>query len=190
MPIATLFRYLIGNRAAIQRIATTRGAVWIGALFVLSAGLAREYDAADLIAEPWRLLIPFGASLGTSFLLYCLVYLAVWRRTVDSPPFAPTFVTFLSLYWMTAPLAWLYALPVERLMSAGKATLANLYLLGLVSIWRVALMTRVVNVLFGTGVVAAFWLVMLFADTFALAILFLTPVPILNLMGGNSTLRE
>ncbi len=184
MSIATLFHYLIGNRAAIQRIATTRGAVWVGALFVLSAGLAREYDAADLIDEPWHLLIPFGASLGTSFLLYCLVYLATWRRAVELPSFASTYVSFLSLYWMTAPLAWLYALPVERLMSAGNATLANLCLLGFVSIWRVTLMTRVVQVLFGASVVAAFWLVMLFADTVALAILYLTPVPILNLMGG------
>jgi hypothetical protein len=184
MTIATLFGYLIGSRTAILRIAATRGAVWIGALLVFSAGLAREYDAADLVAEPWRLFVPFGASLMTSSVLYFLVYVAAWRRTIEPPSFIPTYVTFLSLYWMTAPFAWLYALPVERMMSAGNATLTNLCLLGVVSIWRVTLMTRVVHVLFGSSIIEAFWLVMFFADTVALTILYLTPIPILKLMGG------
>lgn len=184
MSTVTLFRYLLGDRAAILRIAETRGAVWVGALLVLSAGLAREYDGADLLHEPWRLLIPFAASLGTSWLLYCLVYAAALGHVVESPPFRSTFVSFLSLYWMTAPLAWLYAAPVERFLSAGDATCANLCLLGIVAFWRVLLMTRVVQVLFGASFVAAFWLVMLFSDTVALAILYFTPLPILNIMGG------
>src|SRR5262249_40492318 len=66
MSIATLFSYLVGNRSAILRIATTRGTLLLGALLVLSAGFAREYDQADLLHEPWRLLIPFAASLATS----------------------------------------------------------------------------------------------------------------------------
>ena len=40
MSIATLFKYLLGSRAAISEIARTRRALYLGALFVLSAGLA------------------------------------------------------------------------------------------------------------------------------------------------------
>jgi hypothetical protein len=156
----------------------------LGALFVLSAGLAREYDGADLYHEPWLLLIPFVASTGTSFLLYSLVYMAGLRRFIERPAFGRMYVSFLSLYWMTGPIAWFYAIPVERFMSAGNSTIANLYLLALVSLWRVMLITRVIHVLFGASIVAAFWLVMLFADSVALGTLLLTPIPIINVMGG------
>lgn len=179
-----MFSYLVGNRQAILQIASTHGALGLGALFVLSAGLAREYDGADLYHEPWLLLIPFVASTATSFLLYSLVYLAALRRFIERPAFGPMYISFLALYWMTAPIAWFYAIPVERFMSAGDSTIANLYLLALVSLWRVILITRVVNVLFGASVFAAFWLVMLFADSVALGMLSLTPIPIINVMGG------
>ena len=50
---------------------------------------------------------------------------------------------------MTAPLAWIYAIPVERFLGAYEATQANLWMLGIVSVWRIVLMIRVVSVLFG-----------------------------------------
>lgn len=184
MSIRTLLRYLIGNRDAILRISRTPSAIWLGALFVLSAGLAREYDAKDLYHEPWHLVVPLVASLVTSFLLFSLVFVVALRKSLERRPFWATYQPFLSLYWMTAPLAWLYAIPVDRFLSAEGATAANLALLGVVSAWRVSLMVRVVSTYFGATQLAAFWLVMLFADTVALLILYFTPLPIFNIMGG------
>jgi hypothetical protein len=184
MSIRTLLKYLVGNREAILQIGRTPGALWLGALFVLSAGFAREYDGKDLWAEPWHLAIPFAASLVTSFLLFLLVNGVARARGVGLQPFWPAYRVFLSLYWMTAPLAWLYAIPVERMASAGEAMQANLWLLGTVAVWRVALMTRVVSVLYGASAWATLFPVMLFADSVALGVLFLTPMPMFNIMGG------
>ncbi|MGE5192272.1 MAG: hypothetical protein ACM3U2_07180 [Deltaproteobacteria bacterium] len=184
MTVMTLLKYLIGNRQAILDIAGSRQSLWIGLLFVLSAGLAREYDGADLWHEPWHLVLPLGASLLTSFLLFCLVYAIGCRRGCPGGRFWKLYCSFLSLYWMTAPLAWLYAIPVERFLSTADATTANLWLLALVALWRVSLMTRVIAVLFQAGAWASFFVVMFFADTVALVLLYLTPLPVFNVMGG------
>lgn len=184
MTITTLLKYLCGDRVSIERIAYSRNAVWLGGLFVLSAGLAREYDGEDLRNQPWHLLLPLAASLLTSLLLFSLVFAVARRRGCDTGPFLRLYRSFLGLYWMTAPLAWLYAIPVERFLSPGDATTANLCLLALVAAWRVALISRVLSVLFDAHYVAALTLVMLFADTLTLVILYFTPLPVFAIMGG------
>jgi hypothetical protein len=190
MSILTVLRYLVGQRDAILRVATTRQAIWLGVLFVLAAGLAREYDAKDLSREPWYLLLPLGASLATSFLLYLLIYgVALWKNW-QRWPFLATYGAFLRLYWMTAPLALLYALPVERFLTEQDATRANLMLLAVVSVWRVSLMTRAVQVYFGAPPLAAFVVIMLFADTLALLAVFFAPVPLMSVMGGVVSPRQ
>ncbi len=183
MTIATVFRFLVGRRSAIQQIANTPHAVWLGGLFVVSAGLAREYDAKDLLAEPWYLLVPLAASFITSLILFTLVYFT-GRFKGGTSRFWPTYSPFLALYWMTAPLAWLYAIPVDRFLSADDATLANLSLLATVSLWRVSLMTVVVRNYLGAPLWSAIWLVMFFADSVAMLVLYFTPLPIFNIMGG------
>lgn len=183
LSVKTVCRFLCGDRLAILTIARGGGALGIGALFVLSAALAREYDGADLLAEPWHLVVPFAASLGTSFLLFCLLFAVGKARRMGSVPFGRTYLRFLGLYWMTAPLAWLYAIPVESFMTPPDATLANLGLLGVVSLWRVCLITRVVQCLSTAG--AAAWpVVLLFADVVALAALQVMPMPVIVVMGG------
>jgi hypothetical protein len=184
MSIATLIRYLAGNRDAILKIAATPTAIWLGAVLVFSAALAREYDGKDLIDEPWHVLVPFVASLLTSFLLFCLVYAIARLNGIGKQPFFRSYRSFLALYWMTAPLAWLYGIPVERFLSPGNAMRANLCLLAIVAAWRVALMVRVVTVLFSTTARAAVWPVMLFADTIVLVVLRFTPLPMVQMMGG------
>lgn len=184
MNIRTLIAFLAGRRQAILDVADTPGAVWLGMLLVLSAGFAREYDAQYLLREPWYLLLPLAASLVTSLLLYSLIWLVALRRSVERGPFWATFRRFLALYWMTAPLAWLYAIPVERFLSDAGSVRANLSLLAIVSTWRVALMTRAVIVFWGAGPLAAFSLVMFFASSVVLAVLQFTPLPIFNIMGG------
>jgi hypothetical protein len=184
MRIRTLFYYLIGNRNAILEIASDRRALWIGFLFVLSAGFAREYDGKDLLAEPWHLVIPLGASLLNSLLLFSITYGVLKLKRKDSPPFFSAYLPFLGLFWMTAPLAWIYAIPFERFMTPEEATRANLWSLGVVSAWRVFLMIRVVNVLMGFREIAPFFLVLVFADGVALIALSLMPFPIIEIMGG------
>jgi hypothetical protein len=181
----TLIRFLAGQRSAILDVAASPYSLVLGGVLVLSAGFAREYDGEDLLHEPWHLLIPHGASLLTSFLLYVLVRLTGIGKAPQLPAFFRGFPMFLRLYWMTAPLAWLYAIPFERWMSPGEATLWNLRLLGIVSVWRVALMIRVIGVVYGAGplwrVIAT---VLLFGDAVMLIAIRFVPVPVLHMMGG------
>ena len=184
MTLLTLGKYLIGDRGAILQIAGSRQALWLGLIFVLAAGFAREYDGEDLLHEPWHLLVPLGASLVSSAVLYLLVRFVAWLRGAKEPGVVSGYLDFLGLYWLTAPLALLYAIPVERLLSAGAAMQANLWLLALVSLWRVLLMARVVAVLYGSGFFSSLFVVLLFGDTVALTVLNFTPLPILAIMGG------
>ncbi len=184
MRIATIPAFLVGNRRAILEIASDRGAMGVAALLVLSAALARNYDRASLLHEPWRLLGPFVASLAISGPLFLTIYAFARFKGMEGPGIGRAYRSFLTLYWMTAPMAWLYGIPYERFETPLEATSANLLTLCLVSIWRVALMTRVVSVIFGLRIRAALPLVMLVAEIAALTALHLVPLPILNLMGG------
>jgi hypothetical protein len=184
MPIRTLLLYLIGNRQAILAIASDRRALGYGFLLVLSAGFAREYDGKDLLAEPWHLAIPFAASLLSSLLLFALLYGVMRFKGRNVPRFWASYRSFLSLFWMTAPLAWLYAIPYERFLTPLGATEANLWTLGVVAAWRVGLMVRVASVLMNTGLASAFFFVILLADVEAMVALFLMPMPVIQFMGG------
>lgn len=184
MSLLTLLKFLLGGRDAILQIARSRQALGLGLIFVLAAGFAREYDGEDLLHEPWHVLIPLAASLGSSALLYLLVRGAAARRGATEPQWLSGYLDFLGLYWLTAPLALLYAVPFERLLSAADSVRANLGLLALVAAWRVLLMTRVVAVIYNARFAAALFIVMFFADTLAAFILVATPVPIVSFMGG------
>ncbi|MFO0808252.1 MAG: hypothetical protein U0746_06490 [Gemmataceae bacterium] len=185
MGIRTLLRYLIGDRDAILQIAASRRAFWLGLAFVLSAGFAREYDGEDLTAEPWHLVIPLAASLVSSLLLFSLLFLKVAWNDPRRPAQWSAYGSFLTLFWMTAPLAWLYAIPYERFLSPGNAVAANLYTLALVAAWRVVLMIRVAIVLMGYRPFQAAFLVIGFADVVALSAVYLMPKPtIFAAMGG------
>ncbi|OWK37787.1 hypothetical protein [Fimbriiglobus ruber] len=184
MRVRTLFLFLTGDRQAILDLAADRRAVWVGLLFVLSAGFAREYDGQDLLREPWHLLVPVGASLAAASVLFLVACGRLLFRPKKRPPLLTAYRSFLTLFWMTAPLAWLYAIPYERFLSPGSATSANLWTLALVAAWRVALMVRVVSVLTGRKTVSALVLVMTVADAAALTAVFLMPWPVLSGMGG------
>ncbi len=184
MSVVTVLAYLVGSRAAILRIATTPGATWLGLVFVLSAGFAREYDGEDLLAQPWHVLLPLGVSLVLSSALFCLIMPIARSQGACQGTFWGNYHIFLRLFWMTAPIAWIYAIPVQDLFSAEGATSANLWMLAVVSLWRVVLMARVVSVLFNANLFAAFMPVLLFADTLALVALWFAPLPVFAIMGG------
>lgn len=187
MSIKTLLLFIFGHRPSIEAVYNSPKAVWIGLLFVISAGFAREYDGEDLLHEPWHVLLPLGASLVTSFLLFALLDLSFRRKTsegAEPPSYFSRYRQFLGLYWLTAPLAWLYAIPVEQFLTPAGAVGVNLSLLGIVSLWRVLLITRAASIIYRRSFIAALFVVMLFADTVAMVIFWFTPLPILSVMGG------
>jgi hypothetical protein len=191
MRVAAIPAYLLGNRRAILEIAADRSALGIASVFVLSAALARNYDRVSLLHEPWRLAGPFVASLAISGPLFLTVYLFARSKGMHGPGICRAYLSFLALYWMTAPLAWLYGIPYERFYSLLDAVHANLWTLAVVSAWRVALLARVVSVVFDLRIRAALPLVMLVADIAALPALHLIPLPVVQVMGGiNPEERE
>lgn len=188
MNASTLPRYLIGSRQAILDVAACRWSFVIGVLFVLSAGLAREYDGEDLVHEPWHALRPLAASLASGTALFLLVHLAALlnRKKAQGlqPGFAQAWKQFMGLFWLTAPMAWLYAVPYERFMSPVDAVKLNLCTLAIVALWRVLLISRVIQVLYGVGYFRAFFIVMLFADLVVFIVMTTVPSPVINIMGG------
>ena len=94
MRVRTLALYLIGNERAILELAADRRCFWAGLLFVLSAGFARDYDGQDLLREPWHLLVPLGASLATSFLLFLVACGRLFVTKEGGPPFVRAYREF------------------------------------------------------------------------------------------------
>jgi len=178
----TLVRYLKGEPEAIRVVTSCRGAFWLGLSFVLLAGIPRDYDGADLLQEPHWLVIPLIASTLAALLFFFCCEVVFTRRR--DAPFLTRFGQFLSAFWMTGPLAWLYAIPVERFLGEVAAAQANLCLLGLVATWRVLLLSRVVQVLYSGDFKRAFTVVFFMADLLAIAAVFGMPKPVWNIMGG------
>ena len=180
----TVLGFLLFQKDSILQVASSHSARWLGLVFVLAAGLTREYDGEYLIGEPWHLVLPLAASVVGCIALTLLVGLLSWSRLVRNVSLLTKFGAILNVYWMTAPMACLYAIPFERFMSPGLATRANLTLLAIVSVWRVTLMIRSVSVLFGASLVAAAMPVMVFCLAIGYAAMELIPSPVFMIMGG------
>lgn len=170
MTVETLVRFLLGDAAAIRAVATNPWSLWVGLALVASAALARSSVHRDVRREPWHLLVPLVASLVAALL--------VFRFVSDSRATLAGFRAFLGAFWCTAPLAWLYALPIERWSATrAQAVKRRLSLLAVVATWRVALTVRVLSVMLE----ASWWQlvapVLLVGDGLALAALWLTTPP-------------
>ncbi|MBC7771501.1 MAG: hypothetical protein H7210_03285 [Pyrinomonadaceae bacterium] len=176
--------YLVGSRSAILRIAGSRWSLVIGILLVLSASLARNYDGAYL-AEEWTVLLHgVTVSVANAFILYALMYVLVRIRKGVAPPFFAGYLSFLGLFWMTSPMAWVYAVPYERWLEPVDAIRANLNTLAFISIWRVALMTRVLSVIFNARWWPTLFFVLLFSDVAVIIGATMMPAPLIDIMGG------
>ncbi len=145
-------QYLFGQAEAIRRVAASRAALWTGIALVLLTSVARNYDQTLIAEKPF---LWFFGSLLFSFVSATWLYLATYktfaRRTSEAmgdlkPAAQSGWPSFLGLFWMTAPIAWLYAIPVERFLESLTAARVNLLLLAIVSLWRVLLMARVLQV--------------------------------------------
>ena len=180
----TIVGFMLFRREAILHIAGSQSARWLGMVFVLSAGFAREYDGEYLVAEPWHLVLPLAASIVGCLALMLLLRILSWFRQVRDVRTIVMFGALLNVYWMMAPMAWLYAIPFERFMEPGWATRSNLTLLGIVSVWRVTLMIRCVTVLYSASIVSATMPVMVFCLAMGYVALWLIPSPVFLIMGG------
>jgi len=180
-----LLKFLLGNRHATHCIASNPQWLRFGAMFVLIAGFAREYDQDYLIAKPYLLALPFVASLIASFVIHIPVYFFAFRRRSDRPSLLESYRSFLQVFWATAPLALFYAIPYESFLDEFQAVQANLLTLALVSIWRVILIIRASSVLYGISMISACWPVLLFADIAMLVGILSSPRPLLSIMGGT-----
>lgn len=170
-------KFLFGNRAAILTVAQSSSAIWAGIALVVLTGFARNYDQTFIGENP--VLWLFG-SLMFSFVsgtwLYVVLYGFFARREIADadgvkPDFWSGWRSFMGLFWLTAPIAWLYAIPVERFCDSLLAAKFNVTLLAVVSLWRVLLMARVMQVVTSaTFAMALVWV--LFAAAFEVCVVF------------------
>ncbi|MCC9644387.1 hypothetical protein LOC71_19110 [Rhodopirellula sp. JC740] len=176
--------FLVGWRDSILRVLQSRWSLLLGGLLVATAAMAREYDAVSWLHQPSDLLGPFAASLVFCGILFVVVSSCLGMAGRRSASWWVDLRMFLSGYWMTAPLAWLYAIPIETMTDELTALKFNLTLLSIVSIWRVLLFSRVVSVQFGVR----FWQALAWIVTPCMVIAFVAvlskTLSMVSLMGG------
>lgn len=184
MRLRDCLMYLAGSRRGIMAIARSRAALAVGALLVFTGSIARNYDAKDLIAEWGSLLHGIVVSTLNALALYTLVYGVAAAKRMKCPKYLDGFLSFLGLFWMTAPMAWLYAVPYEQFQSPVDAVYSNAWTLAFVSVWRVLLITRALQVIWNAQYWAVLCIVLLFSDVVVFMGTRLAPVPMVDLMGG------
>lgn len=149
MNLGTSLRFQFGEAKAIREIADSRSAAGVGMVLVFTAAIARNYDQKFILESPW-IIGPLVVSLISALFIYgfirgCCLWVIFPKG--EAVGFWSQFRRFLPLFWMTAPLAWLYAIPVERFLDPLASAKANLTLLAVVALWRVVLLARVLSVL-------------------------------------------
>lgn len=96
------------------------------------AGIGRYWDSPR--AAWWQ-------HFGLGSLAYVLVLaLLLWLLLMPLRPERWSYRNLLVFVSLTAPPAWLYAIPVERFMPLEAAQATNAWFLGIVALWRVALL--------------------------------------------------
>jgi hypothetical protein len=174
--------FLAGHRGAIERIAATRHAWIVGAILVLSAGIARNYDHLDLLREPEWFIGPFAASLVS--IIFIFLWICGPLKLGKVGGLGKQLGTFLTLAWMTAPCAWLYGIPAESMTDIVTATKWNIAFLAVVSLWRVAIMTRSVAVLTGVKAIRVLPLILAPAALEMMVGSFFKSLSLIGVMGG------
>ncbi len=140
--VATQWRFLTFRSAP---IAATERTAFLGFALVATwiAGLGRYWDHE----KPHVV-----QSLGLGSVAYVFVFTSLlWIVGLPLKPRAWRFSDVLLFVAMTSPLAWLYAVPVERFMTVELAAAANAVFLTIVAAWRVALLVRHLHVVCGLG---------------------------------------
>lgn len=192
MKWSTPWLAMVGHRGAIMEAAGTRWTLLVGGILVLSASLARKYDTMDLLDQPHELLHGVAAAMVNALGLHLLF----WLFSKDRPRagFVRSYLSFLGVFMLAAPMGWVYGMPYEYVLPAPDAVRANLWSLASVSVLRVLWMTRVMNVLWGVREpgprVGTFFAVMIYCDAVAILALLTMPMPTLDVMGGLQRSEE
>lgn len=182
-----LFLFLIGSRESITRVVRSPWSLVIGVFFVWTAGIARHYDFHLLHEVTKWIWAPFLVAAVTSSLVYVLVFLSILgfsgKRT---PNFFLQYASFYGAFLMTAPIAWLYAIPLEQWLDSDplRSAQGNIVLLAIVSLWRVVLTVRVVTVITQAPVWKTIFAVMLPLAVVTFFASILKSLDIVGIMGG------
>lgn len=143
-----LLGLLLGMRPSIERLIHARQGWLFAAALVATAALGREYDAVSLWHQPYDLLGSFAASTIIASVLFHWMWGAMKLSGLTLVHPERHAIVFLTGYWLTAPLAWLYALPIEAIADEVTSLRYNLTALSIVSIWRVLLFARISSIQF------------------------------------------
>jgi hypothetical protein len=176
--------FLLGVRSSIERVLRCPQSFWLALALVGTAAMAREYDAVSWLHQPRDLLAPFAASLAFGSIIYLFVIGGVTAVGRKTPSAWRDYRLFMTGYWMTAPLAWLYAIPIETMTDEITAVKFNLSLLSIVSIWRVLLFSRVVAIQFAVPFLAILSWVLIPCMMIAFVALFAANLSMVSIMGG------
>ena len=190
--------YLLGNRKAIESFISNKNTLKLAFFLLLTASFAREYDQLYFQeAGFFFFLNSLLPSLLLSFFLFVFIYRSHLKKAnkselpeVSRIGFFSQYSIFLGLFWMTAPVAWIYAIPVEQYFSPVEATSLNLYFLGMVSIWRVLLCTRIVSVWLNIRFGSAFFCILFPASIATFVGSFFVGMTMLDAMGGTALSPE
>jgi hypothetical protein len=174
--LSTILRFQFGEASAIEAVAKNRAALLTGIVLVLLTAVARNYDQAFVMETPFWVVGSLLFSFFSGSFLFLVLYMGFIRRHFPAgesrPPASRQWLCFMGLFWMTAPVAWLYAIPVERFFDSYRAAQANLALLGVVALWRVLLMARIISVLQGLRFIRSLGWVLIPASIEVLLVVF------------------
>lgn len=185
------FRFFLGQRETIQRVASSSAAIWTGLVLVLLTAITRNYDQILITENPLMWLCgPLLFSIVSGTWIYAMVCGVFARMAEPISSGWSRWRSFMGLFWMTAPIAWLYAVPVERLFDSYSAAQANILLLASVSLWRVILMARVVQVTTSASFLMALVWVLFAAAVEALVVFFFGGVFAQAIMRGMGGMRN
>lgn len=180
LQLKDIFLFLIGREESIRRLSGSWSTIIVGAMLVVSAGVARNYDHHYFLREWEWLYGPFAASLVSSSFIFLVGYpKALFRKSG-----LKNYVSFLSLYWMTSPCAWLYAIPIESFTDIVTATKWNIAFLAIVSLWRVLLMARCLAVLTNEMAFSCLLRVLMPASFVMMVASFHKGTELIGIMGG------
>jgi len=148
-----------------------------GLIFTWLAGIGRYWDNPR--AGLWQYL-----GLGSVAYVFVLA-LFIWLLLYPLRPKNWSYRNVLLFLTLTAPPALLYAIPVEKFMSLASARTANVWFLGLIATWRVALLVMFLRRTGGLSrpATAVATLLPITIIVFVLALLNLEHV-VLEFMGG------
>ena len=129
--LTNLARVLAGKLRTAQEHPFSRRDLWLGLICAWLAGIGRYWD------HPFATLLQ-RAGLGSVMYVFALA-LFIWLLGLPLRIKHWRYLDLLTCISLTSPLAFLYALPIERWVAMEKARTINWWFLVVVATWRVVL---------------------------------------------------